>query len=185
MIEEFESQLPSTSERISTKIYIRSTKYIISAVHFRINCNWSKIDFLPILGVMFKKRAGKGNGNIRRVESAEKNEPEDIVDLNAVTELKLEQSQRKRNRGYVIDGIELELRKKTDYQKDGDKPARTIESMIGNQFSVRADNGLNGGMDHEKIMEKYVKDKLGITALEQQKSVQLPIFAQSCSLFYL
>lgn len=115
---------------------------------------------------MFKRRLikGKFRCDTDGEDLNEGNTDEDGSALcgKAVLEMKLEQSLRKKRLGneYSSEGggvIEKSERKfKSSVQK-------SIESTLGSQFESRIEDGLSAStLAHEKIMEQYINQKMGI-----------------------
>jgi hypothetical protein len=110
---------------------------------------------------MFKKRTQKGN--IRR-ETPKVDDEDDTeeIDMQALKDLKAEQNLKKKLRpGQSLESL-VEDEKQTS--ATGTKRKRgheTIAQSMASQFSATVDNGLSV-TSHEKIMEKYIEDKLGI-----------------------
>ncbi len=103
--------------------------------------------------VTFKKRTAS-KGNLRK-KSDDGDEEE--IDLTNLNDIKLQQNMRVRNTGTDINNL---VKKKID------TPAiiegKTLETVMGSQFSLQSENSHQGAIPHDKMMEKYVEEKLGL-----------------------
>ena len=102
------------------------------------------------------------NRKLRRSDNNDSNSDSDSnevsVDFGAIADLKMEQNARKKVRGVVSSTFQIDENSKADVKSN---PKKSIESMIGSQFSSHIDNGLSA-TKHEQLMEKYVQEKLGV-----------------------
>ena len=102
--------------------------------------------------------------NLRKSEDNEDSNDIDLneatVDFEALADLKLEQNARKKVRGVISTNLQTEEKSKIDVQSNA---KRSIEGMIGSQFSSQIDYGLSA-TKHDQLMEKYVQEKLGVTS---------------------
>jgi hypothetical protein len=109
---------------------------------------------------MFKKRNIKSNLRKFNEETSldGRNSDDDVIDLDGFAEVKNRQIQRKR-----IKHDFSEIPEPQDFLKSANKSnaVKSIEEMIGSQFTVKAENNSNYN-NHEKLMEKYINDKLGL-----------------------
>lgn len=110
---------------------------------------------------MFKKKRPI-NQNLRKSDdndsSSDSDSNETTVDFGAIADLKMEQNARKKVRGVISSNLQIDEKSRIDLKSN---PKRSIESMIGSQFSSHIDNGLSA-TKHEQLMEKYVQEKLGV-----------------------
>jgi hypothetical protein len=125
--------------------------------------------------MMIKKRSIK-SANLRKSSTHEDEENEDSGegegkvavgdetssgDLSVIALVKAEQEMRRLKNGLTVDSNGTT---KTDVKNlstsKGDAPI-SIGSMISNQFASSGDSS-NSTMGHEKILEAYVNERLGI-----------------------
>lgn len=122
----------------------------------------------------FKKR--NGGAPIAARKRVEENDDDDVEDaeqssslLNTVHDIKLGQKLRQKKLGaeFTSDGpatgTGTDNKSKPALNK---KVASSSSTMLGNtQFESRVDTGLSGAnpIAHEKIMEQYIKDKMGVS----------------------
>lgn len=115
---------------------------------------------------MFKKRVIKGKFRSELdepVANSIDNESDESLTTSAMIQIKLEQSTRKKRFGTEFssdaDAVveKSEKRLKSSVQK-------SIEATLGSQFESRVDDGLStSAFGHEKIMEQYINQRMGIT----------------------
>ena len=107
---------------------------------------------------MFKKRCSKGNIR-KREENTSENEGDDETNLDMLQYLKAEQELRKKLKGQSLVELVDENPKATKQTKQTAR--HSIEDMMGSQFALRTDDAHNFH-SHEKIMEQYINEKLGL-----------------------
>ena len=119
---------------------------------------------------MFKKRAPKGN--IRKVEDDEDfkagsisnsdgNDSEaELADNNIIANVRAKQLQRKKVKYEFSDLNDHDVINVVKGNKISET-SKSIQTMMGNQFSVKNEES-NKFNAHEKIMENYINQKLGI-----------------------
>ena len=113
---------------------------------------------------MFIKRVIKGkfrnqvNENIiDEVES----ENDQLESSTAMTDMKLEQNFRKRRLGTEFSSDAAVVVKPGKVHKSSVQ--KSIESTLGSQFESKIDDGAgSSAFNHEKIMEQYINQKMGI-----------------------
>lgn len=121
------------------------------------------------MSTTFKKRslpqANGGNVRKRKVE-AETEEEEDLA-LAKLHEVKHLQDSRTRKNGISAEELAHSQQSSSSSSlKEGlhnnKMTEKTVETMLGSQFSSRMDHGLGTTIPHEKIMEAYINEKLGL-----------------------
>lgn len=115
---------------------------------------------------MFKKRVIKGKFRSDIVDQpiVEGSYDEDGSSLcgRAVMEMKLEQSLRRKKLGNEYSSEAGGVIEKSE-RKFKSSVQRSIESTLGSQFESRVEDGLSSStLAHEKIMEQYINQKMGI-----------------------
>ena len=81
---------------------------------------------------------------------------------NAVMEMKLEQKMRKKKLGNEFSSDSSAVIDKSE-RKFKSSVQRSIESTLGSQFESRVEDGTtSSSQSHEKIMELYINQKMGI-----------------------
>lgn len=108
---------------------------------------------------MFKKRPRKDN--IRRViENVHDDDFEESgANIAAMQMLKAEQELRKKLKGQSLVDLVKGESSLLDTQTETSK--RSIESMMGTQFSLKCEDGVSY-VAHERIMEEFIEEKLGL-----------------------
>lgn len=113
---------------------------------------------------MFKKRIIKGKFRPELhepVANSIDNESDESLTKSAMLQIKLEQSTRRKRLGTEFssdaDAVveKLEKRMKSSVQK-------SIEATLGSQFESRSDDLSTSAFGHEKIMEQYINERMGI-----------------------
>lgn len=114
---------------------------------------------------VFKKRSGANKGNLRKKLDDDDTDITQEIDKEYLSDIKLHQTMRMKRAGTTLDNLS---RKKTSSEKttSGVSKTETVETVLGSQFSLQTDSGFDGGLPHEKMMEKYIEDKLGLKQLE-------------------
>lgn len=111
--------------------------------------------------VSFKKRAPKSNST-RKKEDDEN--PEEDISAETLRDIKLQQMFRAKKSGSSIDNLS---KKASCGLIDGStdlSETRTIESVMGTQYSSQMDYGIqSNNIPHKKLMDQYIEDKLGIS----------------------
>ena len=115
---------------------------------------------------MFKRRLikGKFRSDTDEKDLIEGNTDEDGSALcgKAVFVMKLEQSLRKKRLGNEYSSEVGGVIEKSERQFKS-SVQRSIESTLGSQFESRVEDGLSSSsLAHEKIMEQYINQKMGI-----------------------
>ena len=105
---------------------------------------------------MFKKRNGTNKNNIRK-RSVDENENDDN-DMEQIIDIKLQQSLRNKCSGTSLEDLKI----KSSSSSKSSKLDITVETVLGAQFSVQSDSVHQTGVSHDKIMEKYIEEKLGL-----------------------
>ncbi|RYH12701.1 hypothetical protein EON65_37545 [archaeon] len=111
---------------------------------------------------MFNKRnisAAQSTARKRRIEEAEGQDEDDVVDYEKLKAIQESQESRVRKHGVTTE--ELAHVSKERKSSSGEEE-RTVEGMMGTQFSVTVDHGLGTTIPHQRIMEQYISDKLGL-----------------------
>ena len=109
---------------------------------------------------MFKKREAKGH--IRKTEDSDDdddNVKEDNVKEDIIGDVKARQLQRKKIK-YDFSEIPTIDSSKTKTHKPSEA-SKSIQAMMGSQFAIKLEDS-NKFNAHEKIMEKYINEKLGL-----------------------
>lgn len=116
---------------------------------------------LPV--VSFKKRAVKGN-TTRRRETDSNDALEEDISADTLRDIKLQQTFRARKSGSSMDSL---AKKSSTVSSTGEANAnetRTIESVMGTQYSSQMDYGIqSNNIPHKKLMDQFIEDKLGLT----------------------
>jgi hypothetical protein len=126
---------------------------------------------------MFKKRVIKGKfrpGIDEPTATGIDNESDESLTTSAMIQIKLEQSTRKKRFGNEFssdaDAVveKSEKRTKSSVQK-------SIEATLGSQFESRVDDGSStSAFGHEKIMEQYINQRMGIADARYRTSCCRP-----------
>lgn len=112
---------------------------------------------------MFKKRVIKGKFRLE-TDSDAPGSTQDDEPGTAVMEMKLEQSMRKKKLGSEFSSDGSVVMEKSGV-KSKSSVQKSIEATLGSQFESRVEDGLSSTLAHEKIMEQYVNQKMGIQAV--------------------
>jgi hypothetical protein len=115
---------------------------------------------------MFKKRTIKGNLRSKS-EILEEEHDHDLEEeasrLAAVMEMKLEQSMRKKKFGTEFSSENNGAVNNQNGKKMKSSVTQSIESTLGQLFDSRVDEGLPSSTSaHDKIMEQYIQQQMGI-----------------------
>ena len=122
--------------------------------------------------VLFKKKTIKGN--IRKKENQETidnnsnsnkevidNDNNDEIDKRLLEDIKLQQTMRNRKSGSSLNSL---LSNKTKNETNMVESIKTIESVMGTQYTSQIDYGIeNNSIPHKKLMDEYINNKLGIS----------------------
>lgn len=114
---------------------------------------------------MFKKRVIKGNFRPALEEHTANGvdiESDESLTTSAMIQIKLEQSTRKKRLGTEFSSDAETVIEKTE-KRFKSSVQKSIESTLGSQFESRVDDGLStSAFGHEKIMEQYINQRMGI-----------------------
>jgi hypothetical protein len=119
--------------------------------------------------VVFKKRANKGS--VRRKEQPEEGtvaeEDQEEIDSSMLQDIKFQQIMRARKSGSSAEALTKAGASRranggepVEEEEEGDK---TIESMMGTQYTVQVENGIQNVIPHKKLMDKYIDEHLGLS----------------------
>ena len=118
----------------------------------------------PLTVIMFVKRVIKGkfrNQVDNDIADQVENEDDQSESSTAMIDMKLEQNLRKRRLGTEFSSDAAVVVKPGKVYKSSVQ--KSIESTLGSQFESRIDDGTgSSAFNHEKIMEQYVNQKMGI-----------------------
>lgn len=92
----------------------------------------------------------------------DEDDEEDVVDEQRLRDIKEQQLARHRKKGVSAESLAKTV-KANGAGKSSSGGASTVETMLSSQFSVTVDNGLATTVPHEKIMQQYIDEKLGLT----------------------
>lgn len=111
--------------------------------------------------VVFKKRSVKsGNARKKDIDYGDNNE-EPQVNGDVIMDIKLQQTVRQRKSGASTDILSKSSKEKPAEETNFDEP-RTIESVMGTQYTAQMDYGIqNNSVPHKKLMDQYIADKMG------------------------
>jgi hypothetical protein len=110
--------------------------------------------------VNFKKRAPKGGSVARRKADPDSGDDEDEVCKTALSDVKLQQSVRQRKHGATVDALGKPTTTGSSSSSDG-MGTKTIESVMGTQYTSQIDYGVQASVPHKKLMDQYIEEKLG------------------------
>ena len=106
---------------------------------------------------MFKKRDIKRE-NIRK--SGESSDDEEEFNRDMMNALKVERELKKARTGISMSNASISEILKS---KEGSTSVpKNIESMMKSQYTVTTDDGMKSAVQHEKILEDYLKQRLGV-----------------------
>ena len=118
----------------------------------------------PLTVIMFVKRVIKGkfrNQVDNDIADQVENEDDQSESSTAMIDMKLEQNLRKRRLGTEFSSDAAVVVKPGKVYKSSVQ--KSIESTLGSQFESRIDDGTgSSAFNHEKIMEQYINQKMGI-----------------------
>lgn len=108
---------------------------------------------------MFKKRNPKSNV---RIKEASVVDSDDEAHSQQLQEIKAQQNMRSRKSGSSADRLYKSGHNEKDEAKN---PAekKTIESVMGNQYTAHIDYGIQNVVPHKKLMDEYIEEKLGFS----------------------
>jgi len=132
--------------------------------------------------VLFKKRAGKKVNNVRRKDATKAIDEGDEggsdineVDNSMLEEIKFQQIMRTRKGGSSIEALGLaNAHRKVSAAEKGktekEEETKTIESVMGTQYTVQVENGIEKMIPHKKLMDQYIEEQLGISKADVQQA---------------
>ena len=111
--------------------------------------------------VVFKKRSvNSRNARKKDIDHGDNNE-EPQVNGDVIMDIKLQQTVRQRKSGASTDILSKSSKEKPAEETNFDEP-RTIESVMGTQYTAQMDYGIqNNSVPHKKLMDQYIADKMG------------------------
>lgn len=110
---------------------------------------------------MFKKRSGTANKKTIRKAGGDSGNDTDDDNIVDISEIKLQQNMRSRTSGTALESL-FKKRSTNAVSDDNSQSDKTVVTVLGTQFSVQSETSLQSGTIHEKMMEKYIDDKLGV-----------------------
>ena len=123
-----------------------------------------------------KKRPNRSNQRKRTDDDEDNtkttsvdNTKDDGIDREKLKDLKLIHQFKQRASGLSVEELLHGDKKATHNNKQTDD----LKSILGNQFNSRMDYGIQQNIPHEKLMEEYINQKLG---LNQQQYVIHQLF---------
>eukprot|EP00981_Chlorochromonas_danica_P001393 scaffold296_cov164-Ochromonas_danica.AAC.10 len=129
------------------------------------------------MNTTFKKRSlpQANGGNVRKRKVDTETEEEDLA-LAKLREVKHLQDSRTRKNGISAEELAHSQQSSSSSSslKEGSSnktTEKTVETMLGSQFSS---HGLGTTVPHEKIMEAYINEKLGLLENDRQSTRKLP-----------
>jgi hypothetical protein len=116
--------------------------------------------------VVFKKRANKGS--VRRKEQEPEDgaaEEQEEIDSTMLQDIKFQQTMRAKKGGSSTEALikPAALRATGEVVEEEEEGDKTIESMMGTQYTVQVENGIQNVVPHKKLMDKYIDEQLGLT----------------------
>lgn len=111
--------------------------------------------------VVFKKRGAKG-ANLRRRANSE--DADEETNSSVLADIKLQQTVRQRKSGASIDILSKPLTSKSSTTSDPYE-SKTIESVMGTQYTSQLDYGLQVNIPHKKLMDQYIDERLGASKM--------------------
>jgi hypothetical protein len=111
--------------------------------------------------VTFKKRSVKAS-NVRKKSEVDGDDQHEEYDANVVQDIKFQQTMRARKTGSSIDALTKVVHNNKNVEDDNDQ-SKTIESVMGTQYTTQVENGLQSTVPHKKLMDQYIDDKLGLS----------------------
>eukprot|EP01031_Cornospumella_fuschlensis_P029492 gene29492-35597_t len=121
---------------------------------------------------MFNKRKGaapQSNIRKRKIDESEEQDDDDVVDYDRLKAIQESQESRVRKHGVTTEELAQVSKEKKALGKDEE---RTVEGMMGTQFSVTVDHGLGTTIPHQRIMEQYINEKLGLNKPKQAEKAK-------------
>jgi hypothetical protein len=111
---------------------------------------------------VIKKRSPRPNQRRREEDDSnnqEKDEREDDgIDREKLKDLKLLRELRQAQTGVAVEDLIRGDKKSSRPNQTADD----LKSMLGNQFNSRMDYGMQQEVPHQKLMEEFIEEKLGL-----------------------
>lgn len=113
--------------------------------------------------IIFKKRTAKASSSRKRDDVGEDKEEEEEISKTSLSDIKLQQTFRAKKSGSSIDSLSKKSTGTVANSESNQNETRTIESVMGTQYSSQMDYGIqSNNIPHKKIMDQFIEDKLGI-----------------------
>lgn len=112
---------------------------------------------------MFRKRSLLKRSGLQYTDNYLDHEESENESSTTVMEIKMEQKLRIKKLGLEVSSEMEAESEKFIGRKQKSSVQKSIESTLGSQFESRVEDGSSSsGFNHEKIMEKYINEKMGI-----------------------
>lgn len=113
--------------------------------------------------VIFKKRAARANSSRKRDAVEDEQQEEEEISTTTLSDIKLQQTFRAKKSGSSIDSLSKKATSTVANGETSMSETRTIESVMGTQYSSQMDYGIqSNNIPHKKIMDQFIEDKLGL-----------------------